>query len=142
MPNPRIEELVRRDPRYAPEAYDFVYEALAHAARRLGRARADVGGAEPASAEDDEHVTVPEFFEGMRELALRDFGLMAPIVFRAWGVRRTDDFGEIVFNLIDAGLMDPAAADDRSAFHDLFDLQEGLTAGYRIEAGEGLEESI
>ena len=41
MLNPRIEELARRDPRYAPEAYEFVYEALSYAGRRLGRARAE-----------------------------------------------------------------------------------------------------
>jgi uncharacterized repeat protein (TIGR04138 family) len=140
MPNPRIEELVRRDPRYAPEAYEFVYDALSYAARSVRRARAEAGGPEAAAAEDDEHVSVPDFFQGLRELALRDFGLLAPAVFRQWGVRRTDDFGEIVFNLIDAGLMDPSAADDRGAFHDFFDLESGLVDGYRIEAGEGLEE--
>ena len=134
MQNPRIEELVGRDPRYAPEAYQFVFDALAHAARRRGRART-AGG-----AEDDAHVSVPEFLRGVRELALREFGLMAPAVFAMWGVRRTDDLGEIVFNLVGAGLMDPAAADDRGAFHDRFDLCDGLVHGYHIEAGEGLEE--
>ena len=134
MQNPRIEELVRRDPRYAPEAYDFVYDALAYSAKRLGRTR-------PEADETDEHVSVLEFFEGVRELAVRDFGLMAPTVFRAWGVRRTDDFGEIIRNLIDAGLVDPAAAEDRDAFHEVMDLQNGLVHGYRIEAGESLEES-
>ena len=44
MQNPRIEELTRRDPRYAPEAYQFVFDALDYAARRLGRARADAAG--------------------------------------------------------------------------------------------------
>ncbi len=133
MLNPRIEELARRDPRYAPEAYEFVYEALSHATRRLGQARAE-------GALDDEHVSVADFLEGARYLAVREFGLMAPAVFRAWGVRRTDDFGDIVFHLIEAGLMDPTAADDRAAFHDRFDLQEGLAAGYYIEAGESLED--
>jgi uncharacterized repeat protein (TIGR04138 family) len=136
MQNPRIEELTRRDPRYAPEAYQFVFDALDYATRRLGRVRAEA--ASEASGEE-EHVSVHEFIRGVRELALRDFGLMAPAVFRAWGVRRTDDFGEIVFNLIGAGLMDPAAADDRDAFHDLGDLDGGLVDGYRIEAGDGLE---
>ena len=136
MLNPRIEELARGDPRYAPEAYEFVYEALSHAARRVGRARAGAEGAAP----DEEHVSVADFLEGARDLAMREFGLMAPVVFRAWGVRRTDDIGEIVFHLIEAGLMDPAAADDRAAFHDRFDLQDGLVNGYRIEAGDGLED--
>jgi uncharacterized repeat protein (TIGR04138 family) len=139
MQNPRIEELVRRDPRYAPEAYDFVYDALAYAAKRLGRTRPDASDPEEASADADEHVSAAEFFEGVRELAVREFGLMAPTVFRVWGVRRTDDFGEIIRNLIEAGLVDPAAADDRGAFHDVIDLQDGLVSGYRIEAGESLE---
>ena len=67
---------------------------------------------------------------------------MAPAVFRQWGVRRTDDFGEIVFNLIGAGLLDPTTADDRGAFHDHFDLSDGLISGYEIDAGESLEESL
>ena len=133
MQNPRIEELVRRDDRYAPEAYDFVYDALAYSAKRTGRTR-------PEPDETDEHVSVLEFFDGVRELAVREFGLMAPTVFRAWGVHRTDDFGEIIRNLIDAGLVDPAAADDRDAFHEVMDLQDGLVHDYRIEAGESLEE--
>ena len=83
-----------------------------------------------------------EFFEGLRELALRDFGLMAPTVFHHWGVRRTDDFGEIVFNLIGAGLLDPTTADDRDAFHDHFDLGDGLVRGYEIDASESLEDLL
>ena len=136
MQNPRIEELVRRDPRYAPEAYDFVYDALAYSAKRLGRSRPDAADPE----ETDEHVSAAEFFQGVRELAVREFGLMAPTVFRAWGVRRTDDFGEIIRNLIDAGLVDPAAADDQGSFHEVIDLQDGLVSGYWIDAGESLEE--
>jgi uncharacterized repeat protein (TIGR04138 family) len=140
MQNPRIEELVRRDPRYPPEAYEFVFQAMAYANKRLGRVRT-VDGAEEAAPEE-EHVSVAEFFLGLRELALRDFGLMAPTVFRLWGVRRTDDFGDIVFNLIGAGLLDPATADDRDAFRDHFDLGDGLVSGYQIDAGESLEEPI
>jgi uncharacterized repeat protein (TIGR04138 family) len=147
MQNPRIEELAQRDPRYAPEAYQFVFDALDYAARRAGRAPAGTPPPSPAAgggqgggatAGDEEHISVPDFIRGARELALRDFGMMASAVFRAWGVRRSDDLGEIVFNLIGAGLMDPAAADDRGAFHDACDLETGLVDGYRIEAGEDL----
>jgi uncharacterized repeat protein (TIGR04138 family) len=139
MQNPRIEELVRRDPRYPPEAYEFVFDALSYANKRLRRVRAD-GPLTPSplagEGRGEEHVSVAEFFEGLRELALRDFGLMAPTVFSQWGVHRTDDFGEIVFNLIGAGLLDPTTADDRGAFHDHFDLGDGLVSDYHIDAGE------
>jgi uncharacterized repeat protein (TIGR04138 family) len=113
---------------------------MSYANRRLRRVRTEAAAEQAASQE--EHVSVAEFFDGLRELALRDFGLMAPVVFRQWNVRRTDDFGEIVFNLIGAGLLDPTTADDRGAFHDHFDLGDGLVSGYEIDAGESLEESL
>ena len=58
MHNPRIEELARRDPRYAPEAYEFVFDALSHAARRVGSSAKGT-----RRRPDDEHVSVAEFLE-------------------------------------------------------------------------------
>ena len=37
MHHPKLDEVVRRDPRYAYEAYEFVFAALAHTQRMLGR---------------------------------------------------------------------------------------------------------
>ena len=137
MQNPRIEELARRDPRYAPEAYEFVYEALSYAARRLSRAGDAGGGAGRRGRRTRLRGGVP----GRRPRAgLARFRPDGAGGVPRWGVRRTDDFGDIVFHLIAAGLMDPTAADDRAAFRDRFDLQNGLVDGYRIEAGDGLEE--
>jgi uncharacterized repeat protein (TIGR04138 family) len=61
---------------------------------------------------------------------------MAAVVLRMWGVRRTDDFGELVFNLIDANLMNSAPEDSREDFRDLFDLEEVLRDGFRIVVEE------
>ena len=55
---------------------------------------------------------------------------MARTVFRQWGIRRTDDLGEIVFNLIEASLLSKTDADDRADFHDVFDLDQALTDGF------------
>jgi uncharacterized repeat protein (TIGR04138 family) len=77
-------------------------------------------------------VTVRQWIEGVCDFARQEFGLMAPVVFRMWGIRSTDDFGEIVFNLIDAGLMSRTADENRSDFHALFDLDEALRDGFRI----------
>jgi uncharacterized repeat protein (TIGR04138 family) len=131
MHHPKLDDLVRRDPRYAYEAYEFVFAALAHTQKMLGRVP-------PADAppEPDHHVTGPQLLEGVRDLALREFGLMARTVFRMWGINRTDDFGEIVFNLVEANLMSKTNEDDRLDFHNIYDLDQVLVRDYQIELPE------
>ena len=135
MHHPKLDEVVRRDPRYAYEAYEFVFAALAHTQKLLGRPPLPEAG-----SEQDYHVSGPQLLEGVRDLALREFGLLARTVFHLWGIDRTDDFGEIVFNLIEAGLMSKTAEDDRLDFHDLYDLDQVLVRDYRIEAKDGPED--
>ena len=133
--HPKLEELVRRDPRYPLEAYEFVFAALTHTQRLLGR-----NPSPDAGREDDHHVCGPQLLEGVRDLALREFGLLARTVFRMWGIDRTDDFGELVFNLVEAGLMSKTNQDDRHDFHAVFDLDKAL-GEYRIEVPQQAEEA-
>jgi uncharacterized repeat protein (TIGR04138 family) len=132
--HPGLAEVVRKDPRYAYEAYEFVFHALGHTQKRLDREPPpDVDRVE---GEKRYHVSGPELLEGIRELALREFGLMARTVFRRWGIQRTGDFGEIVFNLIEAGLMSKTDQDTRADFRDVYDLDQALVQGYRIQLDE------
>jgi uncharacterized repeat protein (TIGR04138 family) len=135
MHHPKLEELVRRDPRYPLEAYEFVFAALTHTQYLLGR-----NPPTDLAREDEYHVTGPQLLWGIRDLALREFGLLARTVFRLWGVNRTDDFGEIVFNLVEAGLMSKTAKDDRLDFKDVYDLDKAL-GDYRIEVPQQAEEA-
>ena len=123
----RILELTRDDPRFAYEAYEFVCEAVTFTQDRLGRL------ALPAPDEEaDHHVSGAELLRGACELAVRQFGMRAPVVFRQWGVRTTDDFGEIVFKLIRAERLSKSDRDDPDDFHDLFDLEKALTEGFEL----------
>src|SRR5438876_3531997 len=72
-----LEEMVRRDPRYAYEAYEFVFAALAHTQKLLGHSPQ-----EPPEDEEavEHHVSGPQLLDGIRDLALREFGLMARTV--------------------------------------------------------------
>ena len=133
--HPGLAEVVRQDTRYAYEAYEFVFYALHHTQKRLGREAPAAGPANPAG-EPQHHVTGPELLDGVRDLALREFGRMARTVFRLWGIQRTDDFGEIIFNLIDANLMSKTPDDSRRDFHDVYDLDQELVHGYRIRLNE------
>jgi uncharacterized repeat protein (TIGR04138 family) len=136
MHHRKLDDLVRADPRYAYEAYEFVFAALKHTQKLLGRTP------DPEGARDEEHhVTGPQLLLGIRDLALREFGLMARTVFRLWGINQTADFGEIVFNLIEAGLMSKTPQDDRRDFHNVYDLDEALERGYRIEVPQEAEEA-
>lgn len=128
-----LAEVVRRDPRYVYEAYEFVFEALRYTQAMLDRLPPEERGGEPGA---QHHVSGRELLEGIRQYALRQFGLMARTVFHLWGIDRTDDFGEIVFNLVEANLMTRTESDQRSDFHAVFDLDQALAEGYQIKLDE------
>jgi uncharacterized repeat protein (TIGR04138 family) len=92
-----VERIVARDPRYAREAYHFLREALDHTQKRVHR---EVRG---HKERQDRHVTGQQLLDGLREYGLQAFGPMTLFVFNEWGIRRCEDFGEIVFNLVEHG---------------------------------------
>jgi uncharacterized repeat protein (TIGR04138 family) len=128
MRHSALAEIVRRDPRYAYEAYEFVFLALHHTQKMLGR-KPPKGQAE---ASPENHVSGRQLLEGIRDLALREFGLMARTVFRCWGIQGTGDFGAIVFNLIEANLMSKTPEDTREDFEAVYNLDEALLQQYEI----------
>lgn len=133
MHHPGLAEVVRRDPRYTYEAYEFVFAALSHTQRLLGRIPQEGASAEIGP---QHHVSGAELLNGIRDLALREFGFMARTVFRMWGIEKTDDFGEIIFNLVESNLMSKTDEDTREDFHDVYDLDEALVRGFRIQLEE------
>ncbi len=129
---PELIEIAERNGAYPFEAFEFLMDALAHSQRMFDKQSPREG--EKPSAEH--HVSGRELLEGICDLARREFGLMAPTVFLRWGITRTNDFGEIVFALIDAGVLSKTESDRKEDFQNVFDLEPALVGGYRI-----LEES-
>jgi uncharacterized repeat protein (TIGR04138 family) len=132
--NPKLAEVVRKDPRYAYEAYEFIFQALHHTQQALGKVPPP--SAEGADIDARHHVSGPELCQGACDLALCEFGLMARTVLRMWGIRKTDDFGELVFNLIEAELMSKTDEDSRADFRSVCDLDRALVDGFRIQLDE------
>jgi uncharacterized repeat protein (TIGR04138 family) len=131
--HPKLLEVSVKDPRYTYEAYDFIFKALEHSETVLGRR--GPGGAEPTS-DGSRHFNSRELLEGIRALALREFGLMARTVFRMWGVRGTEDFGQIVSNLVNAGLITKSDDETLVDFQGAFDFEEALVRDYKIQLDE------
>jgi len=113
-----IAEIMKRDARYTYEAYTFILEALGYTVKKIGQRR---------------HVTGEELCFGIRDCAWERFGYLARAVFNSWGIKSTEDFGHIVFNLVDAGLMGKTETDSRDDFKAVYDFQEALEDAYRIE---------
>ena len=105
-----------RDGRYHERGYLFALAALEFAQSRLP-ARRHLSGAELAWA--------------CRDLALEQFGLLAPTVLAHWGITRTEDFGRIVFMLIDVGLLTRQESDRIEDFVAVYDFADVFRAGYR-----------
>ncbi len=134
--NPKLFEVVQRDPRYAYEAYEFVFQALLALEDGPRVGRQEEGG---GPSQVQRHVSGGELLQSLRALALREFGLLARTVFHLWGIDKTDDFGDIVFNLVEADLMNKTAEDRREDFRNVYDLDQALVTGFRIDLDEALE---
>lgn len=123
--------MCREDPRFAYEAYEFVSDAVTFTQDRLGR-----GDGERGDDGEDRHVSGAELLRGTCELAIREFGMMASVVFKQWGLRVTDHIGEIVFKLIKVQRLSKSDRDDPADFNDLFDLHEALRTGFELTLGD------
>ncbi len=112
----QIERITTADDRYRPDAYAFLMEALSFTQRRLNRER---------------HVTGEELLNGIKEFAVRKFGPFATMIFERWGVRSTEDFGHIVFNLVEHGFLIKQDEDSFDSFRNGYSLEEAFRTGYR-----------
>jgi uncharacterized repeat protein (TIGR04138 family) len=156
-PHP-LAELLKRDRRYKLEAYLFVFEALTYAQNVLGMGAGEPDPsqqpAKPAPTakrplrrpkgttkkkgrgdredENERHLTGQQLCEAIRLYALEQYGYMAKCVLNSWGLHKTGDFGEIVFNLIEIEQMRKTEQDRREDFDDVFDFDTELRQRFQI----------
>ena len=114
-----VSEIIESDSRYQRDSYSFVRDALDFT---LKRRRSDPNSGDLI----DRHVGGEELMDGFREFALKEFGPMVTTVLDEWGVRRCEDVGNIVFNLIDAGIFGKAEDDSIEDFCDCYDFGDAF----------------
>ena len=106
-----------RDPRYHIDSYSFIREALEFTAKRLDKA---------VDEDQARHVSGRELLDGVRNYAIEEFGPMALTVLRSWNITRTEHLGDLVFNLVDAGVLRKTETDTRADFADGFDFEDAF----------------
>ena len=112
----KFRTLLKNDARYDPEAYNFIYEALDYTLKHVVSTRACA----------NQHVTGQELLEGIRQYGIDQFGCLAQTVLESWGIQATDDFGEIVFNLVEHDLMGKQDGDKREDFSAIYQFGEAF----------------
>lgn len=124
-PEAKIAE-VAASSEYACEAYYFLHEGLRRAVERAHGAKLRRGSETPS------HVSGQQLCESLREVAIESWGLMAIAVLSAWGIHRTQDFGKMVFALIDANVWQKTSTDTIADFKDVYDFRRAFVTDYRI----------
>jgi uncharacterized repeat protein (TIGR04138 family) len=104
-----------REPRFSEHAYLFVLSALEYCQARLLERR---------------HIAGRELAVACRDLALERYGVMARLVLEHWGVRCTSDIGDMVFALVDLGLLISQPTDTRDEFADVYSFDQAFEREY------------
>lgn len=123
-----LDQITTKDRRYLRDAYLFVREALDHTQKLVNKgAKGESRQAAESEAETKvRHVSGQELLEGIRAYALELFGPMAITVLSEWGVTRCEDFGEIVFNMVENHLLAKTKKDSREDFRGGYDFAEAF----------------
>ena len=106
---------------YAREAYGFVMAGLTATVQGVPEAR--------RASQETRHLSGGELLAGLVRIAREEFGALAPMVFREWGVCAGEDVGVIVFELVGCGQLSARPEDTLDDFRLGFDLMGGLGAG-------------
>ena len=110
-----MDQIRLRERRFHERAYLFVLAALEYCQTNLTERR---------------HITGRELAQACRDLALERYGVMARLVLEHWGVRETIDIGDIVFALVDTGLLISQPHDSRDDFTAVFDFDQAFEREY------------
>lgn len=117
-----VAAIMRDEKRYDVKAYSFVREGLDYTLKSLKRGIDKTG---------HNHVTGSELLEGLREYTLKEFGPMGKIVLNEWGIKNCRDFGDIVFHLVNHGILGKNDNDKIEDFSEIWSFDEAFEKPFR-----------
>ncbi len=124
-----LDQILAKDNRFHRDGYLFMREALDFTQKQVGR----------ENLNKVRHVTGQELLDGLRQYALQQYGPMTTTVFEEWGIRNCQDFGEIVFNMVESGLLAKTEKDTRDDFQNSYDFTEAFRKPFWPQSRSNLE---
>ncbi|HLB32601.1 MAG: hypothetical protein A3F67_05465 [Verrucomicrobia bacterium RIFCSPHIGHO2_12_FULL_41_10] len=117
-----VEIIVSKDSRYQTECYFFLRDVLNFVIKRRRKSRKE---------NISSHVSPVELLEGFRLQLLKEFGPMVPTVLDYWGIKDSSDVGQVVFHLVEAGVLGKTANDTLDSFAHLLDFEQAFVIPFQ-----------
>ena len=127
-----LEQVVEEMGLYPIEAYEFIHSGLAYTVQKMHGSTAKIEEKLKKGERKSLHVSGRDLSQGLREFALLRWGMLARTVLKRWNITRTDDFGRIVFALVENGHMSKTENDTLDDFKNVFDFATAFDENYRI----------
>lgn len=118
-----LNEVIAHEPRFDRAGYQFLREALDYTLKERKKATGESG-----------HVTGQQLLDGIRRYALKQFGPMVPTVFDYWRIKKTEDFGHMVFALVEVGIFGKTERDSIDDFRDVYEFHDAFVAPFLPQA--------
>ncbi len=105
-------DITAKDGRYAARAYAVLMDVFTYL------------------TEKSKNVSAVEILDEFRETVLDEFGPLSYFVLTEWGVKATEDIGEMMFNLADAKRLVKNEAETKAPFVGVYDFREAFLAPF------------
>lgn len=135
-PGKSMEDVIREDGRYPPEAFAFLHEALNKAVESVHGEKGVSGGGASGGATGQRHVSGQQLCLSLRDVALERWGMLAQAVLGRWNIRGTIDFGNMVYLLVENKFMRKTPEDSLDDFRDVFSFDEAFGGAWKFELKE------
>ena len=112
--------------RYPIDAFHFVRRGLDYTVHRTHKNPERL-------PENQRHVSGRQLSQGLREFAIEQYGALARTVLQRWRINRTEDFGRVVFAMVEGGLMQATEADTVRDFDSVFCFDEAFDTSIRLD---------
>ena len=133
---------VAQSTKYPIEAFVFLKKGMDFTVDRLhgplepkeelAAARAAEAGHDPDPVIMNRHVTGQQLCHGLRDFAIDQYGLLARAVLARWNIHRSDDFGHIVYAMVNAELLRTTEGDRLEDFADVFEFEDAFTRALKL----------
>jgi len=130
--NEALAVITTNDPRFDSEGYVFLRNGLDFTMRQNKKSKEEPG----------RHVSGQELLDGLRLYALKEFGPMARTVLEYWGIRKGEDFGAMVFNLIEAGVFGKTDQDSIDDFKGGYEFSDAFDKPFQVEKTSPVQPKI